>query len=673
MGNLSKILGGPWSPPEPPPPEQQLREAMILKGLSPPATLHLDGNIHRFPTGPRGTDDAGWYVAYSDNIPAGRFGDWRTGLDVPWRAQVARQLTQAEQMAYHVRIQEAAQKRDEVKRRLNESTADAVSTIWSNAGPASEDHPYLKAKGIRANGARVTGDGRLMVPLFNQHGELASLQYISFSGEKKYHTGGVVKGCFHILGDIDDASIVYIAEGFATGATIYEEMGKPTFVAYSAGNLESITGFVKSKHPEAHVVIVADNDASGVGQSYAEQASAKHGASVIVCPIPGDVNDYRKSGGSVVELLTEKDTDIFTRMGVVFGSEISDTYIPPDEIIQGIMTSNSQVVIYGDSNSGKTFWAISMAAAVAEGTEFHGKKVDPGFVVYLAAEAPGTVKERMQAYKRYFNSSLKNFAMVPMPLNFYENNGDANNVIELCKELEKKRGQPIKMIVADTLARLSSGANENSGEDMGPVMSRFDDIARSTGATMVIIHHNGKDQAKGARGWSGIRAHIDTEIEISDNGKGIKCATITKDRSLGSKGHEFYFKLAIIEMGEGKFGDMKTTCVSIPDEAAQEEARTKRDGKENDDVSLIKRAWFASGAEVVEDSPYITTSALKDYLVSNKHATEKSVAQAVKPSSPNNFIGRLCSKNYVEKHGHGFKIIDAVLASEMILGRNSKV
>lgn len=671
MGNLSNILGGPWSPPEPDPPEQQLRKVMSLEGLN-PKTLIFDGNIHRFATGPSGTDTAGWYVIYNDNIPAGAFGDWRTGLSVPWHTIRSAPMTAAEQMQYRARIKESMAKSAEVRSKLQESTADVVQEIWSQAGAASEDHPYLKKKGIDPNGSRVTGDGRLIVPLFNQSGELSSLQYISFEGEKKYHTGGVVKGCYHVLGDIEKTDTVFIAEGFATGATIYEETGKPTFVAYSAGNIEPVTGYIKSKHPEIHVVIVADNDESGVGANYADQAAAKHGASVVLCPIPGDVNDYRSQGGSVLELLTKQDTDIFARMQAICGDDISDEYTPPDEIIQGIMTSNSQVVIYGDSNSGKTFWAVSMAASVSEGLAFHGRYVDPGIVVYLGTEAPGTIRDRMQAYKRFYGSKLSNFYMIPVPLNFYENHGDANNVIEFCKEIERRKGLPVRMVIGDTLARMSSGANENSGEDMGPVMSRFDDIARNTGATMVIIHHNGKDQARGARGWSGIRAHIDTEIEITDE-KGIKKASITKDRSLGSKGHEFYFKLEVIEMGNGKFGDVKTTCVAMPDEVAQEEAKHKKSEKETEDISIIKRAWFDSGADIIEGVPYITSSALKEFLVKNKINTDKSVGQAVKISSKNNLCGRLYDRGYIDKHGYGFKIIDNLLVSELLILTKEKV
>ena len=59
------------------------------------------------------------------------------------------------------------------------------------------------------------------------------------------------------------------------------------------------------------------------------------------------------------------------------------------------------------------------------------------------------------------------------------------------------------LIVVDTFAQVTPGANENSGEDMGPVMARFDAVAQATGAAILVIHHNGKDQAKGARGWSG--------------------------------------------------------------------------------------------------------------------------------------------------------------------------
>ena len=87
MADLSNILGGPWSPPPQKPinsPEDQLKDAMLGAGLKPPDVIHLDGKLHRFNSGTKGEkghDKPGWYVAFSDGVPAGRFGCWRSGFE----------------------------------------------------------------------------------------------------------------------------------------------------------------------------------------------------------------------------------------------------------------------------------------------------------------------------------------------------------------------------------------------------------------------------------------------------------------------------------------------------------------------------------------------------------------------------------------------------------------
>jgi phage/plasmid primase-like uncharacterized protein len=62
------------------------REAMAARGVAPPAEIVADGELHRFATSPRASDDAGWYVLHADRTPAGAFGDWRTGQSVTWCA-----------------------------------------------------------------------------------------------------------------------------------------------------------------------------------------------------------------------------------------------------------------------------------------------------------------------------------------------------------------------------------------------------------------------------------------------------------------------------------------------------------------------------------------------------------------------------------------------------------
>jgi hypothetical protein len=442
-------------------------------------------------------------------------------------------------------------------------------------------------------------------------------------------------------------------------------------VAYSASNLVPVTGTLREIHGQAQdIVIVADNDASGVGQKYAEQACAKYGARMVMPSILGDANDYAQAGHDLAGLLNpQADKTMLDKLKVVFGDGLSTDYEAPNELVEDFMTIGGMAVLYGDSNSGKTFFALSLAAHIATGQPFFNRQIDPGLVVYLASEAPGSIRSRMQAIKKHFGCSLENLAMVPVPLNFYANQGDANDVIELVKTIEQIKGQPVRLIIGDTLARMSAGANENSGEDMGPVMAKFDSVAQATGSGMLIIHHNGKDQAKGARGWSGIRAHIDTEIEVMEK-DGVRSATITKQRELPGKGEIIYFRLEVVEMGVTKFGKPATTCVAVPDESASTEQPHKRPTKHDENVRTFERAWFNSGAEIREDKPYISRSALRELLISDG-MSERTAKNKTEASRSDGLIAPMLNAGTIEPFEHGWVVVEGVQASAMMLKKSA--
>ncbi len=673
MGNISDIMGGPWSPPaviEPEKPEVQLKDAMMKAGITPPDVIQLDGKLHRFRSGTKGEpgkgDKPGWYICFGDGIPAGRFGCWRAGIEVTWRADVGRQLTDIEQMIHARRLAEAVKVRDADLKRQREAVADTAEKIWINGGAADSEHPYLVRKGIQSHGVRVTGDGRLMAPLYTSDGKLASIQYIDQEGGKLYHSGGQTGGCFWMVGTTDEPGIIYIAEGFATAATIHEVTHRPCVVAYSASNLVPVTGTIREKYGNGQeLVIVADNDASGVGQKYADQASAKYGARVVMPPINGDANDYLAAGHDLkAMLLPIAGPAVLNKLKVVFGDELSDEYAVPNELVENLMTIGSTTVVYGDSNSGKTFLALSIAAAIAEGTECYGRKTDTGLVIYLACEAPGSIKTRLQAIKQFYGCSLENLAMVPVPLNFYNGETDAVDVIEAIREIERVKGMPVRLVIADTLARMSAGANENSGEDMGPVMSRFEQVCLATEAAMMIIHHNGKDAARGARGWSGIRAHIDTEIEVMEK-DGIRSASVTKQRELSSKGDIIYFKLEVVEMGMTKFGQPATTCVAVPDSEAAAQQAHKRPTKHDEYDRLFEASWKASGMELRVDTPYVTRSFLKSYLSENTKWSERTIRNKLDPSHESSMILAMLNAGKIEHYEDGWRVIDSVKALSM--------
>ena len=374
-------------------------------------------------------------------------------------------------------------------------------------------------------------------------------------------------------------------------------------------------------------------------------------------------------GNAAADSLINKNIDVIEKLNAVFGDQLGTEYEAPNELVEGLMTIGSAVVVYGDSNSGKTFWALSVAASVAMGTECYGRKTDPGLVVYLASESPASIRSRIQALKKYHNDDLENLVVVQAPVNFYLGDGDATDVIGLVKTVEQMKGQPVRLIVGDTLARISAGANENSGEDMGPVMSRFDVVAAATRACIMIIHHNGKDAAKGSRGWSGIRAHIDTEIEVNEK-DGVRSVTVTKQRELPSKGDAIYFKLHVIEMGKTKFGKPATTCVAIPDDDSQTQNPHQPLTKYDQNVQLLERAWRVSGAEMRNNSPYLSRSALIDVIVGDGNS-QRTAENKVAPGRKDGLIMPMLNAGVMKPYEHGWIFVNPTQTTAMVMLSNN--
>lgn len=264
-------------------------------------------------------------------------------------------------------------------------------------------------------------------------------------------------------------------------------------------------------------------------------------------------------------------------LDVIFAHELPHEFTPPDELVENVIITGDGSVLYGDPNSGKTFLVIDMACAIARGIDWIGRKTEAGLVIYLAAESPSSVQRCLQAYQRHHGVRVMNFAIIKNPINLFDGDSDTDAIIQAVRLLEKQCGQKAKLIIGDTLARLSAGANENAGQDMGLVVRHFDRIRSECNAHFMLIHHSGKNAAAGARGWSGVRAAVDTEIEITDSPTG-RCAEITKQRDLGSKGTRIGFKLEIVTLGLTKWKSPATSCVVVPADAPQKQV-SKRLGE----------------------------------------------------------------------------------------------
>ena len=240
-----------------------------------------------------------------------------------------------------------------------------------------------------------------------------------------------------------------------------------------------------------------------------------------------------------------------------------------DELVESVLLKDGMSVIYGDSNSGKTFLAIDLACSIARGTTWLGRRSVQGVALYLATEGPKSVQMRLKAYKKHHGIQSLPLVVVTSPVNFFEGGPvDSHKVVSLVMKVEAEIGQKVRVVIGDTMARIAAGANENTGQDMTIVLKHADYIRARAGVHFMWIHHCGKDAAKGGRGWSGIRAAIDTEIEVVETkGQPSRSVEITKQRDIDGKGDRYGFTLLPVPIGMTQWGRTRSSCVVIEAEA----------------------------------------------------------------------------------------------------------
>lgn len=197
-----------------------------------------------------------------------------------------------------------------------ERAAAQAGVCWRKYLPEGESD-YLDRKGVGAHGVRFApaGNGAFAVPMCDSTGKVWGLQIIRGKGrgkklEKQYWPKGLSKqGRYHLIGGTP-RTLVLIAEGYATAASLFEATQIPTIVAFDAGNLLPVATAIKKTYPKAHILVCADDDyltAGNPGISAAQ--SAAHAVSgAVLAPVfaaerpqdkkgPTDFNDLHALEG----------------------------------------------------------------------------------------------------------------------------------------------------------------------------------------------------------------------------------------------------------------------------------------------------------------------------------------------------------------------------------------
>ena len=261
--------------------------------------------------------------------------------------------------------------------------------------------------------------------------------------------------------------------------------------------------------------------------------------------------------------------------------QLADGYL-----IKGLIGRGSSAGIIGNPGSGKTFFAADLASHIAANRPWRGKAVNGGLVIYAALEGAASAINRFSACKQSssFRSSLP-LRLTPGPVNL-RSSADCDLLIQFVRKAETDFGVKCAAIFIDTLARAMCGGDENASEDMGALIAGVDRVRLATGAAVILVHHLGKDGAKGARGHSSFKAALDTEIEIVEEGE-VRVASVTKQRDLTS-GARYAFRLVSFELGKDQDGDAVTTCLVQGADAPAEAKRAPTNQVVRDALDALK-------------------------------------------------------------------------------------
>ena len=231
---------------------------------------------------------------------------------------------------------------------------------------------------------------------------------------------------------------------------------------------------------------------------------------------------------------------------------------PGGWLIKNVLPDAGLIVLFGASGSGKTFVAIDMAFAIARGVAWRGNRTKKGRVMIIAAEGGKGMSKRLKATCDYHNIDPNevDIGLLTVPPNFLL----SEDVTELAAAVAASGGADV--IIVDTMAQVTPGANENSSEDVGLALANARALETATGATILMVDHSGKDASKGVRGWSGKRAAADAELEVLKYENGTRELRITKMKD-GDDGLKWGFRLEMVVVGTDADGDPITSCVAV--------------------------------------------------------------------------------------------------------------
>ena len=264
-----------------------------------------------------------------------------------------------------------------------------------------------------------------------------------------------------------------------------------------------------------------------------------------------------------------------SRFGAMSLDELDDPGMEYDWLVSGWLSSRDRSVLAGDSKAGKSFLAIEIAMCVAFGRDVFGMPTKKGGVIYQVGEGLLGFKKRLRAWRAYYGADFTRdvpFRLFQRSIDIYRDFDQVDALIEEIKAHAALFDVPLRLVIIDTLAKASIGADENAVKDMGIVMRNVEAINLKTGAHVMLIHHLTKGGV--VRGTTSLYAGVD-QVLLLTRDEQTMMRTLSLDKMKDDEeGGALSFELEKVVLGTDETGRQVTSCVCM---AVSERDRVRRE------------------------------------------------------------------------------------------------
>ncbi|MDP2666908.1 MAG: AAA family ATPase [Candidatus Diapherotrites archaeon] len=493
-------------------------------GIVLPEEINLNGEIHRFCGDPTRTkkDKDEWYVGNQiDAHITAYIGTWKgAGEHHVYRSWNDTQLSPEEIKALHERQQEFAETVRIEKEEMQVAAASRAKGFWDNA-PDCKEHPYLTRKQVQPGATRQWKEFLLLPLLSAETGEIISAQFIAPSGEKRFLKGGRTEGGYFLMGSLGGEA--FIAEGFATGATVHEITGKPVVIAFSAANCAKVAAHLVKQ--ELFTKLNLLQDLGTAGEKVAIQWKTYSLGDVYTPKFKAgatgkDWNDLAvEEGGEVTKRqLAPKRYPSYSLKDFM----ALDT--PPSEwAIDNIFAKGSVNVMHAKPGHGKSMIALYLATGCIAGAEpIQGHLCKKQNVLLVDAELTSSdLKDRVQSTLEtcqkagFAFEETKGLTIIPW-MQIEEEVGHRINLYDpISQSYLNPHIEEHDFIILDNLDKLTQkteGDSYRADEVLWQGLWNWLKTWKIKGKTILIIHHETKSGQM--RGTGKIADDVDVEISI---------------------------------------------------------------------------------------------------------------------------------------------------------------